>query len=462
MMNNACPWCGNSHKGGPEHCDDIPMRYKEGDIVQLTLSDNGESFVRLTTVVATAGNKTLLVSGAGAHYELDNKTSEVKELGDEHRCRDCGLFDCYCHNKKETMPRMTKIKDLEDEDDGYQIAAIEGKLVSLWEAKPPNDPKYSPQQNGVLRDKDGDEHMITFAAENQIRDMSDKGKSFIFSSSKNARGMTGVKLKVNFDKKTKKEYRKIWVTATAEVECLDGSQSASRETSERSESRQSTERAVQGSDETSTVKRRIFDYFRILSVVAEAYDAMKDEYKLPEMGEEGLRAVATGISMSYKGQYGAYAPPYFGPKDDPEKEDGEPAFIEEEEKKPSPPGWRDFVHPSSGRTLGDFADNERGKLLAYIAWGLSYGGDNKDARKFQANLALAAADLKVKPKAALEASLLEKLEGEPNMNGLDKYADDTFGVTWDDMTDEDSIRALKDIKALAKFLSSYNDDDIPG
>lgn len=109
----------------------------------------------------------------------------------------------------------------------------------------------------------------------------------------------------------------------------------------------------------STVVDRVEGWFRILDIVV-----ARSKLGPVEFSASDLKEITTGISMSYKGQYGVYAPPYFGSETpEPQKEGN----------------WEDFLYPAAGgkpaRRMGDIPEAD---LLRYVTWALGKKEEDLD------------------------------------------------------------------------------------
>lgn len=104
----------------------------------------------------------------------------------------------------------------------------------------------------------------------------------------------------------------------------------------------------------STVAERVDAWMKILAEVCRQTNRdMVQVWK--DFSPSDLKEITTGISMSYKGQYGVYAPPYFGAE------------------KQAPGRWQDFLYPSKPpRKLGEVPEID---LLRYVTWALSLKED---------------------------------------------------------------------------------------
>lgn len=435
--------------------DEIPY-FKVGDEVSISASDeHGKGRPFPCRVIETSLVNAIVESKVGFHYFVDYKTGKITTLDEWQRCVVCGRFICSC-NKEENEIDMSDLKPIPFEElKGYaadqNIPQVEGTIKILFD---PEGGKY-PKQNGYIVDSDGTEHRLTFAVNELIRDKDEwRGKKVRITSNFSKRSPTGVKMKVEGKNG---EYRKIWVSGSAKIEELNGDASSPPAGKSNSGGGGRTTGGVAGSK--SHVSRRVFDYFRIMSEVKKGYEAMKEEYNLPEFTTEDFRSVTTGISMGFKGQYGVYADPIFRIEGDGSQST--------DARKDTVSSWRDFVHPTKEVTLGDVAGEDEDKLLEWIVWAFSYEGKAEASVKLQHALLNAAGDLKVAPKNALEMKIISNLGvlSSLHKDTLDTFAQDEYGVSWKELEDDDcsvilrSKDALKTIESIDKKNKENEEKD---
>lgn len=157
-----------------------------------------------------------------------------------------------------------------------------------------------------------------------------------------------------------KAERQIKVGKRAKITILEGSSASPVSSPSQTAATQPRATSVAGNGipaGDSTVAERVDAWFQILNVVCDR--AGQDMGEIAnKFSPSDLKEITTGISMSYKGQYGVYAPPYFGVQ------------------KQSPASWQDFMYPASGgkpsRRLGDIPETDQ---LRYVTWALGIKSD---------------------------------------------------------------------------------------
>lgn len=367
---------------------------------------------------------------------------------------------------------------LNDKPADYQIEGVEGTLATLWEWKEGKG-KFPGSQAGAMRDAFGNEHRIEFVGREPMDINRWKGKRIRVSSKNGARGMSGVKLKV--DEWKGKTIRKIWVTKTGILEELQNGQPArSADTAPSGGAPAPGRQGPPPEDHAGdNVELRIFRYFKILGKVYEGYEAMREKFSLPEVSEEEMHRIATHISMTFRGQYGSYAPPIFREAKPAQSTEppagsapaGQDAPPEEKPKPKAPAGWREFIHPNKKMPLGKLHQEDPAYFTKLNFWALGYTGEQDDAKRLKANMFLAAQDLRLTNRKTVEWALNNELEEKGigvSAGTLDAYAQSFAGVAWGSLTEDNfaELASKKEFNAMVKWISNNagepaGEDEIP-
>lgn len=367
-------------RGGKEQEDSIPFHYQPGD--KFAVVGRGEF------EVVKAGNPKFtshaLVKQGKQHFLYHFATGDLAVMEDNQRCADCGQFACEC-NATNSKPNIhmdnVTVRDLAAYQNEQPIAAFRGTLLKVFEPKP--EAQY-PRWNGYIKDDNGDEHYISFC-QKHAPDKSKVGKKVELSCYNGQKGMSGLKLKVEKGKDGK-EYRKIWITDTCNVNWIGAAASSppSKKEPTNTSATPGTQpsRAVQ---DDSTVEERVSLYIRIYDeVVNQAGDRFD-----PAIAKD----VATHISMTFRGDYGSYAKPVFGGTTPVQTGDAKDEQEEDQQEQEQVPSWRDVVHAKKKKTLGEIAEEDSQLFDRLVAWAYSGEASTKDEQHLKASLLVAASEL---------------------------------------------------------------------
>lgn len=307
--------------------------------------------------------------------------------------------------------KPTPLSDLAELENKFPIICVEGKLIEFF-SKPStggSGEKTWTRYDGTLSDGKL-EHRVSFWMDS-VPACVRKGSSIRIVHGKDKHDKPAG-LSMSDRTSGGKNYRSITVDDRAII-TLAGGDSTTPEDSSAPQSQSTHQDALQRSSgpsggrsaghDNSPVDVRVAQYLKIAKVVCEQTGKDWDEFT-SSMTNEDIRSITTGISMTYRGDYGAYAPPVFGGvqtlADAPEHtwEGDKPT------KKAPVPSWKTFPHPKKkhpdGRviTLGEFDDE---KFLAYASWAYTahpgQGDEDRETRAFQANVLMGATEKGLTP-----------------------------------------------------------------
>lgn len=263
--------------------------------------------------------------------------------------------------------------------DKQPIPAVCGTLVTLYPlktTKKDGSPMPYPKREGVL--KDGNlEHRVAFDEKCNVQDDL-KGKRILISSTISTKGMTGIKMdRYSQDAK----WHNVSVTSSATIEIVGAT------TGQPVNSPQTASTGFSGPPPTPSrpqelppserpVEARIGDWFKVFDLVCQ-YAGKDREEMIAGFTPTDLKEITTGQVMSFKGQYGMFAPVVFGitaqvtetqARMEAQVARAEVAGRDEESpplshEEPSALGWRTFVYKN--RALGDYTKEE---INRFIAW----------------------------------------------------------------------------------------------
>lgn len=231
------------------------------------------------------------------------------------------------------------------------IPAVQGTISKLYDNPKTGVSEHGPwcMHNGKISDGNL-EHDIVFAMEGPSDNL--KGKTILIECGRTGQGKL---CDLSMDEYNGK--RKIKVGKRAKITILDGSTPSPVSSPSQPAATQPRPSPVAGNGipvGESTVAERVDTWFRIFEVVCQEAGQNSGEVQ-KSFSPSDLKEITTGISMSYKGQYGVYAPPYFGAE------------------KQTPGRWQDFLYPSKPpRKLGEVPEID---LLRYVTWALSLKED---------------------------------------------------------------------------------------
>jgi len=398
------------------------MHHKAGDRIVFTC----DGWEHKGIVKAATKNQAVILANR-EHYLRTGQT--FRQLLPHEACNHCGGFICTsdCPSKPnqpetKTPDNMTSLpfSKLADKEDGDAISQVEGVLTKIWDAKKGKTGKGSDYclQNGELKEEGtGLTTDITFASANHEQPKSRKGCKLRITCHEGEKGKSGVYMKQEEYKG--KTTRKLWVTATAEVVDINSSNGASQERSQAQETpdggRQASDaapsRSVQsrgtpaGNGNTTTVHRRALCYFGVMSAVMKAKEeAIQKGATLPDLSVTDLKDIATHLSMTYRGDYGCYAEPFFGEKKANGTSERELAEMPEKtwegdqstDTKPKVETWKDVLH-KSGIKLGEAPVD---KLKEWALWAIKAKNlkgkqapkEGTEAHRFMLHMLTAAAE----------------------------------------------------------------------
>lgn len=409
--------------------DYLPMHLKPNDIYWVA-GTGGFTVIESVKHAAIMGDQE-----TGDKFILDYRTQKLSPLEDFMRCGDCGDFLCYCNDKPQqtnTPTTMQTVAVINAMPDGSTVEAFEGVITAIYAPKENQrgENTHGPWiiQNAVLKDDDQNEIAIVFSHPDVEQDPKHvKGKRIRLTSTKGDRGLNGLKIK-DSDYKGKVT-RSVWVSKVANVELVGPGGAAKKpptsgasrtggsgSTAQTTGSRQEQGSAVQGSDSgVDTLDVRVSHWFTVWDGVRPAAEAKG----ITDL--ELIKDITTTIWMSFKGQYGVYAPivtgngsrpPAHSPADATSSaqrsQDAGSASANGAESGP-PEGqntaepvatWKDFVHAKSGKKLGEM---DMATRIKYAKWAVSKGDSptwketEEVAKKFYLHVLTMMAALKLTP-----------------------------------------------------------------
>jgi hypothetical protein len=199
-----------------------------------------------------------------------------------------------------------------------------------------------------------------------------------------------------------------------------------------------------------------------------------------------IKEMTTGISMTFKGQYGVYAPPVFANKNrlvEQAKDVFEGTVVDDDPipmKHPTDKDqstekiatWEDTIHPKSGKKLSDLDKVAQRKLAA---WMLCTDPDTLDPepKRFFAAVAMMAGAKSLTPQSVLRGMLADRPEvadGSLLPDAVAAICMERFGAAPKDLSDDDAIQCIQGVDSLVKAAVSLgkrkaepaaDDDDNP-
>lgn len=339
-------------------------------------------------------------------------SSGITQLDDNNRCVHCGQFLCQCSTHPPIIQmNPVPFKDLAGYAQKQLIPCVEGRLKYLNEPKAyksgPNVGK--PYQFGTLSEIGTNLEIGVKFEGDLVQPVANKGKIIRLEAHQGSKGLSGVYMDIG--EYEGKETRTARCTATAVVQYIaqgdaaaNAPQTAPAASAPTSAPPQHTPRqdAPQAGSARNTghqggqLPQPVFDdaladYKRAFCKVCESFGHDPDKI-MQELTAEKLAEITTSVSMaSTRGQYGAYIGYLFE-----EDKDAPPWNVPQQKAKAGPlnGSWKTFVHQKSGKKLGEI---EEGKLYGLIRWALvaQPSAEAVEARALQANLLMAAADLKI-------------------------------------------------------------------
>lgn len=387
---------------------------------------------------------------------------------------------------KQTDMKPIPVADLAEYKDGVSVAAVEGVLTKLYEVKTGTSViKSGPQkgqekswflQGGILTDDNQNEIGITFADEKVIQPKEMWNKRIHIECHVGQKGANGLKTKL--DTYQGKSEMKLWVTGAAEITYPDGKPAPRQEKAPAADKPVSAPTSGQTSGASrstpqhqSTVADRVSSYFKVLAEVSKQYADQGEDF--PELTSDALKDIATHIGMTYRGDYGAYAPPVFSigaaakpaasTDEAPSTEEDEPPFL------PDAPNWRSAMHPTKPE-LGPMEKWDLGRQKKSALWAATMTDEqiakvkNNTAQNalYEASLAMAK-EFKWTP-LFLTGFWLNEEKVSPDK--FDRWCSKQFGVSSDEINEENAeyiLRNAKSVKDQVEKMSAEEteEDDLP-
>lgn len=348
--------------------------------------------------------------------------------------------------------KPTPIADLlTDYKDGSSVKAVEGTLTKIFGPKT-GESQYGPWflQSGVLTDDDQNEIPITFAAEEVAQnDKAMRGKRIHIESSIGEKGEHGLKIKA--DKRDKAKLG-LWVTSTARVSYPDGAPAPAERPA--STPAKSAGAAPQASSQHASSRSYSNHGQTIGMCMKGAIDILRGGEASPTI--EDIEATAW-LLFEASQRLNARA-------------DGAPAPAASQSRS-APPAevpsstWKDAVY-AAGKDggadvlMGSLDDN---KLKAIAAW--AFANNPTDPAKLAVKTA-AMEMMKDKKWDAARIFARAMLDKNINADKFAKYAQQEYGVSDSDLTEENFVHLLENLKAVVPgvekiTLDSNEDDDLP-
>lgn len=456
--------------------EDIPMSREVGDEVEFTYLDN----FLTGRVVAVKDPLTCLIEADGETYF--ERGQDITHLPESARCPHCGQFgflcqaNCIVHQRKPRKPYMPKSKDIiniadvldikpGDDDNPAWVNDIvrcvitdvkEGKGKGPVKAKLclPDDESVS--ITGIFWKRKYDD---VAELEGKLVQMTD---GMIRSVYKPEKGPRIQQLAIN----AKTDIEVVGESAHADKP-LPHSASPDRDTPKTASERPRT----QANGHPVTARKAIFEKFRLLGLVNKAYQAMKEEYHLPEMSGGELSTFSTGVGISlargeslpehvfsdvkpetpapssYSEEALAKTPPKTW---DADKPNSEPP------KKANGSSWTNGLH-KSGDKLGDMDLNRQ---LKYARWAIGLKNPPKDAatNAFYANVMLMMAEKRVeKSTRLLMQSILsdERYGVEYQDDDINGYFQSHVKKGLDDLNETQAMNFISDYDNMMEELLEF-------
>ncbi len=345
------------------------------------------------------------------------------------------------------------------------IPCVQGTLKYINDPKKyksgPNEGKEF--QYGTIREiGSGLEIGVKFEAD-LVQPTSNKGKTIQLQAHEGKKGLSGVYMEIGeYDGK---ETRTARCTATAIVTYIASGDAAANsgasQPSGGSGQRSTPSDAPTGSKTQGNghqagpvkpVSGRIADTLLIAEEVCKLAGRSYEKFLAEELDVQKL---AVGIYISYKEGY-VHHDPVFGSGPAPQTANAKQAEVDkswEDEKEEKPkanlPSWKDFVHPKTGKKLGEMEDE---KFLRFAAWALTYSGDDREAKAFQSNVLLGVHDKKLTHKIIF----LDHLSAKPgfgdgfDLDDLEQALFQEYGKDSKKVTEEQWLDALKRVSEIVE------------
>lgn len=335
--------------------------------------------------------------------------------------------------------------------------------------------KYGPWifQDTVLKDSNGDEIKVQFSHPDVEQELSIKGKKVRLSCSDGSHGLSGVTIETGREYKGEAP-RFIKVTASANVQLVGpgGVPSASPSAPSPKPQHQAQPSSQATGD---TVENRASAYFDIMKEVVkyiEGNNPLGADKGAPLGGfsPSDIKEITTGISMSFKGQYGVYAPPVFG-KPTALNQPAQPAQSTEDEIPMSHPGdsernaqpdWKSVLHAKRNKTLGQISEGPGGahELAVLAGWALTVPEPkNEKAKDLYDGLHLMLDPLKKKGSPA-NHTLQRMISLDPRFKDM-KITLEGVETVLGNISDLSEDECIDHIKAFEKLFEQIAEASIP-
>lgn len=347
------------------------------------------------------------------------------------------------------------------------IQGVEGILFDLGPKSQYKSGKKIGQdfQKGKLKDAQGHIVDLWIDVPELIQDMSMKGKSVVIMAKNTPNGIAGVYYENG-------EYNNapthtIKLTATASITVAGNApqtpqaalqaKSATQTPTARQDAPQRSSGANTGHPAgESTVEERVGTWLIIAEEVCRQISKPFEGF-MEGLSSTDIKEITTGISMSYKGQYGVYQAPLF----DSQAGGGR---LPEDSPAPRLPSWKDFVNSKSGKKLGEY-DEATFLKLAEWAYKTQLDPYHIEAVRLQANVRMGTVEKKIARNVFL--SLFSQAPGygtEFDEQDLETVCGEQMGKASANLTAgewDSALGQFNEIIADCKVAHTNNDGGIP-
>lgn len=448
--------------------DQIPMGRVVGGELSWTHMEGGRpAGLRTGTVRQIRGGITLVESNGQWFTEDANGITEIEPAV----CPTCCSFpcapDCHTHPPQLQM-NPTPFAQLASFAHKQLIPCVEGTIVSINDALaygsgPNTGKKY---QYATLRDAAGLSHDVKFDADNTVQDKANRGKLIRIESHQGAKGLSGVYYDINEYPAGKVNHR-IRTTATAVItypqagntpQSNSGASTpppATQTPPDRQDAQNPTPHRNAGhSSGESTVGDRVGTWLQIAEEVCHQISKPFEAF-MEGLSSTDIKEITTGISMSYKGQYGVYQAPVFGHNGNGGMAYDPPSSI---------PSWKNFINAKSGKKLGDYDEATFLKLSCW-AYSVQLDPSHIEAVRLQANVRMGTVEKKIARHVFL--SLFAQAPGygtEFDEQDAETVAGEQYGKASSNLSVaewEDLLNKFPEVIQDCKTAHSNNDPEIP-